>query len=159
MSSAKDYSRDPIIEAGVGTPDIISRIRFDGVARNTDKVKVSIVIPANVSQRIYGRIVCEVKVFSKMIAKTGYHYRGLFPLDQLSQRQARQKAGIVAGAMTENLNHIYKDGVSEIEYANEAMSAFDNALARFEAKQMSPLPRDRTLDSIITALQELGMLD
>lgn len=153
----KDYSRDPIVTANVGTPDIISRMRFEGHARNTDKVKVAIVVPANLSQCVYGRIVCEVKVFSKM--KAGYHYRGLFPLDQLTQRQARQKAGITAGAMTESLISIYKDNVSEIEYANEAMAAWDNALARFEAKQMSPLPKDMTLIRIIHALQQLGELD
>lgn len=149
----KDYTRDPVVDSGVGTPDIISRHRFDGVARNTDKVLVAIVIPAPISVPIYGSLVCEVKVFSKV--KRGYHFRALFPLNGLSQRQARQKAGICAGAMTEQLMAQDKSNLSAVDFANEGMHAWDNALARFEAKQATPLPRDKTLDAILAALEHM----
>lgn len=151
----KDYTRDPIVQAGVGTPDIQSRVRFDGVARNTDKVKVAIVIPSVASIPVYGELVCEVKVFSKV--KPGYHFRGIFPLSGMSARNARQYAGIVGGAMTERLMAVDKSVVSEIDYANEAMNAFDNALARYEAQQATPLKGDDTLDKLKDAIALLEM--
>lgn len=146
-------ANDEIAVIPPNTPDIITKFRFDGHARNTDKVKTAIIVPAPISQRIYGELACEVKVFS--VVRRGYHFRGLFPLPGLSQRNARQKAGIVAGAMAERLMEITKESVNAVDYANEAMNAFDDAVVRFEAKQFTPVPRDATMDYIMEALRLL----
>lgn len=152
-----DYSRDPHIDILEGqVPDIQSRVRFEGEARNTDKVKVAIVVPSALTAPIYGSLVCEVKVFS-LVAR-GYHFRGLFNLRGMNQRQSRQKAGILAGAMTENMLGIPKvahDKSDPVFNANEAMRAWDNALARFEAKQHTPLPRDTSMDALLRAIEAL----
>ncbi len=139
-----------------GVPDIISLVRFEGVARNTQFVKVAIVIPAPISQLIYGELVCEVKCFSRV--KIGYHYRGIFPLHGMNQEQATQRAGVLAGAMAENLVDVYKDRISPREYAIEGGHAFIDALTRFEARQHAPLPRDKTLEYILDAMKRLGAL-
>lgn len=134
-------------------PDIVSRVRFEGQAPNTPRVKAAIIIPADISIPIYGDLVAEVKCFS--IEKPGFHYRGLFSLRGLTQRQAGVKAGVVAGTMAEQLIEVYKDRISTVEFANEGREAFHDAVRRFEAKQAAPVPRDRTLDYILEALRAL----
>lgn len=139
------------------TPDIVSRVRYEGNARNTELVKVAIVVPAPQSVAVYGRIVVEVKVFSK--TKRGYHFRGIKGLSGMSERDARRLCGILGGALAERIMSVQLlENVSAVEYANEAMSAWDSALAHFEAKQHTPLPRDKTLDYILQALNELDAL-
>jgi hypothetical protein len=91
--------------------------------------------------------------------RQGFHFRGIFDLRGMSQRPAMQKCGVLAGALTEMVCETYLDRVSAVEYANEAMRAFENALTRFEAKQYAPLPRDKTLDYILQALNAVGAMN
>lgn len=134
------------------TPDIISRYRFDGRTDKNPYIALAIVIPAPISQPIYGELVCEVKVFSNL--KGGYHFRGTFDIKRMTDREVRRKAGVLAGALAERICLITRENRNPVDDANGAMDAWGQALSRFEARQYTPTPRDATLDYIIKALEE-----
>jgi hypothetical protein len=141
----------------LATPDIISQVRYDGVAPNVRFVKVAIVIPAEISRPVYGDIVVEVKCFSRV--RFGYHFRGLQDIRAKNTAQAAQLAGVIAGAMAENLCAQYGDQIDPAEYAKEAMAAFHDALKRFNDQQPTPVPPDQTLIAIVQGLRALQELD
>ncbi len=145
-------SKDMVPAAG--QPDIISKIRFEGHAPNAWYVKTAIVIPADVSVPIYGKIVCEVKVFSR--TKRGHLFRGLFDLSALNEEQAAQKAGVTGGALSERLEATLPSGTSPDEAAKEAYKAFKDALKRYRMKIPTPQPKDASLAYILEALKALG---
>lgn len=137
----------------LGKPDIISKVRFEGIAPNVANVKVAIVVPEEVSVSLYGGLVCEVKVFSRM--KRGHLFRGLFDISALGEEAAARKAGVTAGALTESLAASFPCNVDPGEAAREAYGAFKDALKRFQLKMPTPKPKDAALAYILEALKAL----
>ncbi len=115
------------VAEGMGLSEIVSDLRFEAVSDNNPNVKAAIVVPTRLSQLTYGPLVAEVKCFSRL--KPGFHYRGLFPLGQMTEGQAITKAGVLAGALAENLCDVYKDKLNTTEWARDGVSAARGSVA------------------------------
>ncbi len=142
-----------MVAEGAGLSEIVSDLRFEAVSFHNSNVKAAIVVPTRLSQLTYGPLVAEIKCFSRL--KPGFHYRGLFPLGQMSEGQARTKAGVLAGALAENLCAVYKDKLNCSEWARDGLSAFDQALRKLHARQPTPPKPDASIAMLVEALRGL----